>query len=363
MQRLGSRDLRAFQDSLRMTYATLDLDAFPRQVIAGLRRVVSAPFGSYNEIDHQAAKIKYVVEPAGARVSHLDLIVGQYLHEQPVVANYRKTGDGSPRKLSDFLTRQEFHHLNIYNENYRRTGVEYQMIFMFRSLQRPSRATIAIALDRGRGDSDFTEHDRFVLKLFRPHVVTAYANAQTVSAFRCSAAATNEMPETRPREIVVLRRQGRHLLSPRAASWLAQYFGRDSCAARTSYLPDDLQRWVRRQALCLGRESSLPHPAKPLIVEREHSRLSIRLIPDPPEDLLLLEEEREAIDYAAFERRGLTSREAEVLHWIVEDKTNRQIATILHTSCRTVEKHLENIFAKLGVRTRTAAATVTRTHV
>lgn len=363
MQRLGRRDLRAFVDCVRMTYATPDLDAFPRQVIAGLRRVVPAPFGSYNEIDYRAAKIRYVVEPAKARVPHLDLIVRQYLHEQPVVAHFRRTGDPSPRKLSDFLTREEFHRLGIYNENYRHTGVEYQMTFMVQNLQRPSLATIAIALDRGRGDADFTEHDRFLLDLLRPHVVIAYANAQTASALRRSAAASDGAPDTRRHEMIVLRRQGRHLISPRAASWLARYFDQGAGAARSSHLSDDLLRWVRRQALCLGRGSVLPFPAMPLVVEREHTRLSIRLIPDRPDDVLVLEEERTAVDYATFARLGLTSREAEVLHWIAEDKTNSQTAAMLHTSCRTVEKHLERIFAKLGVQTRAAAAAAVRTHV
>jgi hypothetical protein len=165
-----------------MINATLDLEAFPLQVVAGLRLVVAAPFGSYNEIDHRAAQISYVVEPAEARVPHLELIVRQYLHEQPMVAHYRRTGDGSPRKLSDFLTRKEFHRLTIYNENYRRTGVEYQIAFMLHSLQWPSPCTIAIALDRSRGDSDFTEHDRGILSLLRPHLLIAYANAETVSA-------------------------------------------------------------------------------------------------------------------------------------------------------------------------------------
>src|SRR3984893_18126179 len=185
MFRLGGCDLQNVWDCLRMTYATLDLDAFPRQIVAALRQVVPAPFGSYNEIDHRAARISYVVEPAEAQVPNFDMVVRQYLHEQPVVAHYRRTGDGSPRKLSDFLTRSEFHRLKIYNENYRRTGVEYQMIFMVGSLQRPSPCTIAIALDRIHGDSDFTERDRFILSLLRPHLVTAYANAETATSLRC----------------------------------------------------------------------------------------------------------------------------------------------------------------------------------
>ena len=110
-----------------MMYTTLDPEACPRQVIAGLRRVVPAPFGSYNEIDHRAAEISYVVEPPEPQVPHLEMAVRQYLYEQPVVAHYRRTGHGLPRKLSDLLTREEFHRLSIYNQNYRRTGVEYQM--------------------------------------------------------------------------------------------------------------------------------------------------------------------------------------------------------------------------------------------
>jgi DNA-binding response OmpR family regulator/DNA-binding CsgD family transcriptional regulator len=53
---------------------------------------------------------------------------------------------------------------------------------------------------------------------------------------------------------------------------------------------------------------------------------------------------------------GLTSREAEVLLWTGRGKSNKDIAEILALSPRTVNKHLEQIFAKLGVENRTAAA-------
>lgn len=55
---------------------------------------------------------------------------------------------------------------------------------------------------------------------------------------------------------------------------------------------------------------------------------------------------------------ALTPREAEVLSWLAKGKTNRDIADILGMSPRTVNKHLEHIFEKLGVETRTAAAAV-----
>ncbi|MBY0381863.1 MAG: DNA-binding response regulator [Xanthobacteraceae bacterium] len=55
---------------------------------------------------------------------------------------------------------------------------------------------------------------------------------------------------------------------------------------------------------------------------------------------------------------GLTSREGEVLSWLSKGKTNRDIAQILGLSPRTVDKHLEQIYSKLGVENRTAAAAV-----
>ena len=53
---------------------------------------------------------------------------------------------------------------------------------------------------------------------------------------------------------------------------------------------------------------------------------------------------------------GLTERESEVLYWIANGKTNREVAEILGMSPRTVNKHLELVFPKLGVENRTAAA-------
>jgi DNA-binding CsgD family transcriptional regulator len=60
---------------------------------------------------------------------------------------------------------------------------------------------------------------------------------------------------------------------------------------------------------------------------------------------------------------GLTRREADVMTWVVHGKTNAEIATILGTSPYTVIKHLQHVFAKLGVKTRTAAAARVRAAV
>jgi len=58
---------------------------------------------------------------------------------------------------------------------------------------------------------------------------------------------------------------------------------------------------------------------------------------------------------APVDLQGLTPREAEVLQWVAAGKTDRDIAAILGISPRTVHKHLERVYEKLGVETRTAA--------
>jgi DNA-binding CsgD family transcriptional regulator len=54
---------------------------------------------------------------------------------------------------------------------------------------------------------------------------------------------------------------------------------------------------------------------------------------------------------------GLTPRESEILDLVAEGKTNPEIAEVLGIAPTTVRRHLENVYAKLGVHTRTAAVT------
>jgi DNA-binding CsgD family transcriptional regulator len=72
--------------------------------------------------------------------------------------------------------------------------------------------------------------------------------------------------------------------------------------------------------------------------------------------LRLIDEAASREEIVLKNRLSLTLREAEVLSWIARGKSNRDIAEILGLSPRTVNKHLEQIYAKLGVENRTAAA-------
>jgi DNA-binding NarL/FixJ family response regulator len=142
--------------------------------------------------------------------------------------------------------------------------------------------------------------------------------------------------------------------TPRAREWLAEYLNDDR--ALTSW--SRLRTWLDSVAF-----EGKPPPADGthLSLTRAAGRLKFHYAGTMKggERLLLLEEHRDdLLAQRLIQRLGLTVREAEVLNWLTAGKTNRDIAEILGISPRTVNKHLERIFVKLGVETRSAAAAI-----
>ncbi|MBD9361425.1 response regulator transcription factor [Methylomonas fluvii] len=144
-------------------------------------------------------------------------------------------------------------------------------------------------------------------------------------------------------------------LTPAASEWLADFAELQGLAhLADTVLPETLngwfQRWLRQT------ERTTPEP------EAEAHRLApgfvLRVSPsqNPDEYLLLLQrEDAQWTPETLRDKLKLTFREAEILMWIARGKTNKEIGIILTTSPRTVNKHLEHIFEKLGVSTRAAA--------
>ncbi|AWI76142.1 DNA-binding response regulator [Parazoarcus communis] len=121
--------------------------------------------------------------------------------------------------------------------------------------------------------------------------------------------------------------------------------------------PPRLLDWIMAAELARRERREVPG-----LVASEGARRLLASFHDQTGDeewLVVLREENDASAIealiAAFR---LTGREAEVLYWVIRGKTNRDIGDILGTSPRTVHKHLEHVFEKLGVETRTAAASM-----
>jgi DNA-binding response OmpR family regulator/DNA-binding CsgD family transcriptional regulator len=137
--------------------------------------------------------------------------------------------------------------------------------------------------------------------------------------------------------------------TPLARQWMQKYFAQPETAAGTD-TPAPLAAWLADGAR--GADT-------PLTIVRGASRLVFSLADggDGEQRMIVLREESDAARVQALMALfRLTQRESEVLHWVMMGKTNRDIGDILGTSPRTVNKHLEHVFHKLGVETRTAAA-------
>jgi DNA-binding CsgD family transcriptional regulator len=281
----------------------------------------------------------WVTEPANALPgTALREAFMRSFREHPALAHYALTGDQKTYRISDFISQRQFHDLTLYNEYYRPSSVEYQIIA---SITQAPGQMAGIALDRDR--CDFTENERLSLDLIRPHLVQAYRNVQTLDLMRRTV-------EERGARLVVVSRSGQvPLNSDDVWHTLARYF--DVPRSRKC-LPDVLNRWIDFERSRFCQDSDAPFPSVPLVVSNESGRLALQFIwggKVAGQDLLLLEEEPAGLGSV------LTRREAEILTWLSQGKTNAEIGEALSISPRTVKKHLEHIYSKLKVHRRTAA--------
>lgn len=150
------------------------------------------------------------------------------------------------------------------------------------------------------------------------------------------------------RHLLAIDRAGRLLwCTPQAADLLAARFG-----------PFEILRWQPPESFSAAlRQAAERRDREAAAVDC----LSISFLCEIGGDELLfrLTEPRPVSDEAFLAQKfALTLREAEVLSWIARGKSNGDIAEILCISPRTVHKHLERVFAKLGVDSRSSATSV-----
>jgi DNA-binding response OmpR family regulator/DNA-binding CsgD family transcriptional regulator len=157
------------------------------------------------------------------------------------------------------------------------------------------------------------------------------------------------------RHLLATNASGRVLWStPQAAKLLELTFS--DFHGEGFVLPTAVQNWLERRTRANVKSAA---DENPLDVTSSELKLRLsyvgRLAPD--EVLLRLIEGGIANDNLILEiKLQLTPRESEVLMWVARGKSNRDIAEILKLSPRTVNKHLEQVYTKLGVENRASAA-------
>jgi DNA-binding CsgD family transcriptional regulator len=314
----------------------------------------------------------------------------------PLLEHFARTHDGEARRLTDLTSRRRFQALPVYADFYRPLKIEF---ILGTPVNFSPVAFDGITLNRSQ--RDFSERDRTVLTLLRPHIVQGYRTALAVDRLRTDLALAARAMETPGFGLIVVADSGRiDLLSPGGDALLASYFG---ARRQADELPDALSRWVRAHTEAARDASRLPPVQEPLVVERRGAQLIVRLVSVARDTLLLLEEPvtrghwlrlapagvplreshvlleclreevlgagwamtpgiasrvmawfREIQSLAPADHR-LTPHEVRLLRFLVEGHGYKTAAAALGSSVHTVAFHMKHIYAKLHVHSKSEA--------
>jgi DNA-binding CsgD family transcriptional regulator len=224
------RTLRAALDLLgAMNEAALDKSAYARLGVERLPQLVASEFTTLSICHLASGRREVFGMPAGALSAEDRAAFDRHFHEHPLVRFHGYQGGRTPQRISDSLPMEQFRRSALYNDYYRRIGIDHAM-----ALPIYVRDGLLVSFVLNRTRRDFTDRERALLDLLRPHLARLYKRVHIGNA--------------------------------------------------------------------------------------------------------------------------LTAREAEVLRWVAAGKSDAQIGAILRISARTVQKHLQRVYEKLGVESRTAAA-------
>jgi len=337
------------------------LEGFADRTMVALARIVAAERIVYGDFDVERQTARLAMQPAVVK-DHDGTVDGavngalssleQAFGNHPLFRYYLQTSDGRAQKVSQVMTKSQFQRYAESDAFTRQFGARYQMgIFL------PAGPTVVTAILLTRSQRDFTERERGLLNRLHPHLVRAFRNTASLNRLSQDVDALFELLEGPTSSVIALSETGGvKRWAEQAKTWIAQYC-RTPFPASGDRLPDCFAEWYGRQLALVAQQTLAPLPRDPLVVDKNGRQLTVQLIPDHfhDEHLLLLNEKRGDTSWSALGEHGLTPRESEVLAWVAKGKTNADIGTILGLSDRTVQKHLEHIYQKLGVETRTTA--------
>ena len=338
MEHLGTRDVRAVLGFVGELYDTARPGSFRLDTLVELRSLVPSDMTAWVETRVGEPQVEAIACPHDL-LPDGPMRFARVRDEHPVLAHFERSRHGGAAKLSDYFTRTQFRRLRLYQDFFAPAGIEHQISI---ALPSAGRRLVRITLNRARGD--FSERDRRVLDLVRPHVARAQENAELVERLAGERRGLEHAADSLDLGVVLVRRARATYVSPRARAQLSTHF--PPATMRHGALPDAIVEWLL----------SARAAREPLLLERDGSEIDIRQLPYADGRVLVVRERVTHVPASALEPLGLTRRQAEVLAWLAQGKTNADIAGILAISPSTVARHVEAIFATLGVRTRTAAA-------
>ena len=323
--------IRALSDALLQLHRPGKRNDFPSRLFACLNTCLSGDFYSYDErTGSQSQRIE--LYPAAA--VNLDILTGWIDQRSDIRSVYKHSG---PPSMMRFWAPVRRCRAQLHDELLVLLGQRHQLRVMF--FDERSQVNVVVS----RSTRSFSDHERQVLETLRPHLAQAYKSINQ-SSFSSEAMGVADVG------FLVAHRNGNiHYATGKARKLMRQYFHPKS----EVLLPDRIQTWLKE-----GEKLDRVPPLRELRIDFGHLSLIVQTLSttDAPLYRLLLHENVQKLEAEPLQKLGLTRREAEVLFWASQGKSNGDIAIILAAKVRTIAKHLERIFAKLMVENRTAAA-------
>jgi DNA-binding CsgD family transcriptional regulator len=359
MEELVFGDTKNLCQSIRQLYTLRNPDAFGVDVLLVLNQLVPSDIPCFHIMHSQNLQIdrSHLPDFPGLTADQ-EKLMAQHFGEHPITLNMPQTLNGA-YKISDFVSLKELHCLEAVCQKFmRQFSLEDQMTLFFPNetplgwyqLSQVEATLVGVSLNRGQ--RSFTERDRLILNLLRPHLFQAYCNVQHYQQLQQELSQLQQ--SFNYLGLVILDAKGRvQSIAPPTIIWLETYF---STPTRSNQLPDHLWSWVKHQIAGLIKNPDLPKTCLPLRIQQAGKELVIRLVVEQlGERYLLLLEEQTLSPMNSLALLGLSQRETEVLACVMQGKENKAIATHLNINVSTVRKHLESIYCKFGVHSRTEA--------
>ncbi|MEM7172585.1 MAG: LuxR C-terminal-related transcriptional regulator [Pseudomonadota bacterium] len=355
---LSQEDQQAVSQALEKIYAITDLDGYVVTCMEVLPGLIDADVGAYNEVNYEARRIVSLTDsPEVQQLYHeRQQTFERLLFQNPLIEHDAQVRDG-PKRISDFITQEQWQRRRLYQDAYRFIDANYQVAVAL-TLESPS--IIAFAFNRAQ--SDFIDRDLDILSVLQPHLTIAYQNALTHS---------RNLDRIQSREDTLsalgigwLDLDANYAVSqaaPEVLQTIRSFFmGSVLAESESDRLPRPVEDWVDAQS----RELRKGVPPSSFVTSMDDRRLTISLVVGPNgetslmADVFLLQASPEML-----QELGIGKRQAQVLYWVSQGKSNSEIAVILKITVSTVENHIHRILDLLKASNRTQAAQLAQAHL
>ncbi len=347
--RIRDRNWRNLLEAITHLHSDLSPETLPERALGAVQKIISGDILAYDSFTEDGVHTGDIWhDPPGTISPELYAVFSKLASEHPFAPYVFSRSYRFAMMTADYVSPLDFKNSAIFSEFYKHFPVHHQLLVPITT----GPGTLVTCAVNRRG-KNFTEEERMMLDLIAPHLGGAIQNSRKMQAVLAALNDLSTALETRSCGIVSLNSDLKVLyISSVCTDLLQRYLGKSVC--KDGSLPEFLIGWIKQNDLLSNGE--FPRVPINLKLELPGSILSVTLMFDGKSDerSLILEEFKE-FRPADLRTLGLTKRQAEILFWLSRGKTDKDIGGILCISHRTVNKHLEAIYSRLGVETRTAA--------